>query len=99
DIGARRLAPLEGEGAIDRAAEQDRRQNDRGVHNDAGHGPEDELPCDLPEVRPHLPEEAEAALSDGHRWIAGSSRSPVTRATITSRARLKCSLTAGTSSQ
>src|SRR5205807_8383935 len=96
-------APLPGERPVDRATQEDRRQDDGGIHDDAGDGSQHELAGDLPEVRPHLPEKPEhaGALWEGrgrHVPNAGSSRSRVTRATITSRARLKSSLTAGTSS-
>src|SRR5207244_3672275 len=104
DVAGRGGAPLPGERPVDRATQEDRRQDDGGIHDDAGDGSQHELAGDLPEVRPHLPEKPEhaGALWEGrgrHVPNAGSSRSPVTRATITSRARLKSSLTAGTSSQ
>ena len=35
----------QGQGPVDRAPEQDRRQDDRGVHDDAGHGSEDGWPA------------------------------------------------------
>ena len=76
DVGGRGLAAPQEQRAVDRPAEEDRRQDDGGIHDDAGHGSQHELAGHLPEVRPHLPEKREhvAALRP-HGRSAGSSRS------------------------
>ena len=62
--------------------------------------PSTSWPGHLPEVRPHLPEKREHVAALRHQGRSAGSRGvAVTRATMTSRARLKSSLTAGTSSQ
>ena len=56
DVRGSRLPALEGQRAVDGPAQQDRGQDDRRVHDDAGHRAEHELPRHLAEVRPHRPE-------------------------------------------
>ncbi len=51
-----RLAPLEGEGGVDRAPQQQGGEDDRRVHRDAGQRAERQRARDLPEVGAQLPE-------------------------------------------
>src|SRR5262249_22553538 len=85
DVGGGGAPALPGERPVDRAAEQDRGQDDGGVHDDARQGPQHELTGDLAEVPPHLPEEAERhALYLTKTQVGcnnGNATSPITAAT------------------
>ena len=76
DVAGCRFASLESQRPIDGAAEQDRGQHDRGVHDDAGDRAEHQLARDLAEIAPQLPEIRQPSPSYGRSSGSGRSECP-----------------------